>query len=1171
MSQINKELDVFSSALERAIPAERAAYLDGVCGGDAEMRARVEALLQAHAQAGGFLPAEVNQPPAGALGKTMMITSGMIPVSEKPGDHIGRYKLLQKIGEGGCGVVYMAEQSEPVRRRVALKVIKLGMDTKSVIARFEAERQALALMDHPNIAKVLDAGATDTGRPFFVMELVRGIKISEYCDQKNLSTRARLDVFLQVCQAVQHAHQKGIIHRDLKPSNILVADHDGLPVPKVIDFGIAKATTDQQLTDKTLFTAFEQFIGTPAYMSPEQANLSGLDIDTRTDIYSLGVLLYELLTGETPFDAKELLAAGLEEMRRTIREQEPARPSTCLSTMLASDLTTVAKHRQAEPAKLTSTIQGDLDWIVMKALEKDRQRRYETANGLAADIRRHLNNEPVVARPPSLAYRVHKAVRRNKLACGAGTAVAAALLVGILISSWQARIAVRALAQTEKSRQAEKEQRLAAQQERDKATAAKSETEAARNRAEAESYAADIYLADEAVKANNFDRARQLLARHRPVPGQPDLRNWEWRYLWQKCRSDALTKLFTQNGLALADVSCDGRWLAVGGFIAGKITVFDISDLKAPRTVAELPLDKINIQLVCSPRDPVVAYSDSDGFDDSWHPRHLIHLWNFQTQKELRSWSLTNTCLGLAFSPDGKGLVTMAGNTTGGPKNAELAVWRCADGAKLASFPATPGIGFNLGNLVVSPDNSLAAYCGNSRNQLIVADLATGTNRWTATLAVPPSVAPPVAISPDGTLLVAAENLRLRFWDPATGAELEAPLATDAGQIMNLRFLPDGRTLVSGGYDHTIRLWDTTDPRHVHPKWRPLRGNESMVVSLAVLPDGRSLISGGNDGSVNLWDLTAEPLNNSEVVIPEAGDWHFSPDSHSVLALETNRVVQWQGTRFQEQRHLFDLSADMDKNIFLKDGRRLVSRSTNGFLQVCELPSGKLSRPFGDYAATNPPIEFYNAGRNVLLLRNSNQLDLWNLDKLEMDGSLPFDVAMGRINFYTSDSGKWLFKRSYGEVFTRINPATRESITKTLALKEAFGMVFSRDDRLFASGSSLGYAGVWETDSFRSVAVVGSGQAIMEVVGFSPDGTRLLTWDEGTETLRLWDLKTQRELLVLEHGHDGSEFSPDGNILGGNCDYSIHLYRAPTLAEIDATEQRDAVQNPPMGESALVK
>src|SRR6266516_4189121 len=321
MNTPKDEETIFAAAL--ALPPEqRAACLDQACGGDAALRQRVETLLKAHA-AGAFL----EEPAAPVASHTLQIFP---PVSERPGDRIGRYKLLQQIGEGGCGVVYMAEQDEPVQRRVALKVIKLGMDTKSVIARFEAERQALALMDHPNIAKVLDGGATDAGRPYFVMELVRGIKITDFCDEKKLSTRERLDLFIKVCHAVQHAHQKGIIHRDLKPSNILVTVNDGVAVPKVIDFGIAKAT-QAELTGKTLFTRFHQFLGTPAYMSPDQAEMTSLDIDIRSDIYSLGVLLYELLTGKTPFDSNELLKAGLDEMRRTIREKEPAKPSTRLT------------------------------------------------------------------------------------------------------------------------------------------------------------------------------------------------------------------------------------------------------------------------------------------------------------------------------------------------------------------------------------------------------------------------------------------------------------------------------------------------------------------------------------------------------------------------------------------------------------------------------------------------------------------------------------------------------------------------------------------------------------------------------------------------------------------------------------------------------------------------
>ena len=384
----DRELEIFSAA--RRLPASaHAAYLDQACGGDAALRQRVVELLEAGAAAGDFM-----ESPAAA------VPNPVVSAIENTGSKIGRDKLRQKIGEGGGGVVYMAEQTEPVRRLVALKIIKLGMDTKSVIARFEAERQALALMDHPKIATVLDAGATEQGRPYFVMELVRGVKITEFCDNHDLTTRERLLLFIQVCQAVQHAHQKGIIHRDLKPSNILVTLNDGVPLPKVIDFGIAKAT-QQRLTDKTLFTAFEQFIGTPAYMSPEQAEMNALGVDTRSDIYSLGVLLYELLTGETPFASEKLMQAGVNEIRRVIREEEPVKPSTKLSAMLAGDLTITANRRQTEPPKLLQSVRGDLDWVVMKTLEKDRHRRYQTANGLAMDIQRHLNNEPVLACPPS--------------------------------------------------------------------------------------------------------------------------------------------------------------------------------------------------------------------------------------------------------------------------------------------------------------------------------------------------------------------------------------------------------------------------------------------------------------------------------------------------------------------------------------------------------------------------------------------------------------------------------------------------------------------------------------------------------------------------------------------------------------------------------------------------
>jgi serine/threonine protein kinase/lipoprotein NlpI len=429
---------IFCAAVAIPSAAERAAYIAGACGADAELRGRVDKLVAAHFQAGSFLEKPVQAPVATAALAAPAVEAVLADtLAERPGTMIGPYKLLEQIGEGGFGVVFMAEQHEPVRRKVALKILKPGMDTRQVVARFEAERQALALMDHPNIARVLDGGQTSSGRPYFVMDLVKGRPLTEYCDQAQLTPRERLELFAHLCQAVQHAHQKGIIHRDLKPSNVLVAVHDTTPVVKVIDFGVAKAL-GQELTDKTLFTGFAQMVGTPLYMSPEQAGQSGLDIDTRSDIYSLGVLLYELLTGTTPFDKNRLKEVGYDELRRIIREEEPPRPSTRIST-LGVAATTVSTNRKSDPKRLSQLLRGELDWIVMKALEKDRNRRYETASALAADVQHCLNDEPVQACPPSAWYRLRKFARRNNAALVTVSMAAVALLLTVGSIGWAIR------------------------------------------------------------------------------------------------------------------------------------------------------------------------------------------------------------------------------------------------------------------------------------------------------------------------------------------------------------------------------------------------------------------------------------------------------------------------------------------------------------------------------------------------------------------------------------------------------------------------------------------------------------------------------------------------------------------------------------------------------------
>src|SRR5882724_1545436 len=967
-----QDVDLFAAAIELPV-AERAAYLDRACSGDVDLRQRVEGLLKEHDDLGDF---PEKRPSKGTA------QGGPRAIGEKPGDRIGHYKLLQQIGEGGYGVVYMAEQEAPVRRRVALKIIKPGMDTRSVIAGFEAERQALALMDHPNIARVFEAGATESGRPYFVMELVRGIKITEYCDQHSLATENRLRLFIQVCQAIQHAHQKGIIHRDIKPSNILVTRNlEGAALPVVIDFGIAKATTDQRLTDKTLFTAFEMLIGTPAYMSPEQAALTSLDVDTRTDIYSLGVLLYELLTGSTPFDIKALLKSGLDEIRRVIREQEPVRPSTHLSRLTSADLTTVAQHRHSEAPKLIRAVHGDLDWIVMKALEKDRTRRYETANGMAADLMRHLNNEPVVARPPSKAYRFQKAIRRNKLVFGAATAVVAALVAGIAISTWQTVQARKAQRETEAARNDERRLLMEAEVAEKKAQA---QALAARRIA----YSTDMNAVKQALKENNLGRAHMLLNRQRPQSGELDLRDWEWRYLWSQVRADdhdifAVGTLWSAHPVSF---SADGRMLARE--LGGTTVVTDLISRRAvfARTNAWLP--------VFARHGNRIAFVTKD----SSTTNDIITIVDIATQKETQLVSFGNSTQWIGFTPDDRQLLTVSlrpGTDMRGDFFSDLTAWEVDSGRLLWQRTIggrPPWVRWRP--YAISPNGAaFAAALPNGRVQVL--ETKDGSERFTVTATEEQSIC--VMFSPDNSTLLTGAGFSdpiIHLWDARSGGT-RGSLEGHSSYVTDLLLTPDGSRLISSSADQTIRLWDWTTRKPAGL----LRGHLDEVDGIALAPAGRTLASRCKDGSIYLWDLNKPPGHLGYQTLPSrlrlgSGTAQFTPDSRSVLGVKlSGGVALWDARTLKETRRWSGVFTNGIIGLS-PDSRWLVSNDRHGNLGVWDVANG-LERTNLNFNASPAGLDdrrFIDGGKFLVTVSGpatNAVLESWDANSWQRNGSVP--------------------------------------------------------------------------------------------------------------------------------------------------------------------------------------
>jgi WD40 repeat protein/tRNA A-37 threonylcarbamoyl transferase component Bud32 len=1131
----NIEKDLFTEALELP-PDQREIFLKGACRSDEQLRQRVEDLLQVHGDATHILKTEDKLP-------TMLDA----PILEGSGTVISRYKLLQKIGEGGCGVVYMAEQTEPVKRRVALKVIKLGMDTKSVIARFEAERQALAMMDHPNIAKVLDGGATDAGRPYFVMELVRGVKITDYCDENNLPTRERLDLFIKVCQAIQHAHQKGIIHRDIKPSNILVTVNDGVAVPKVIDFGIAKATTGQQLTDKTLFTAFEQFIGTPAYMSPEQAVLTSVDIDTRSDIYSLGVLLYEMLTGKTPFDANELLASGLDEMRRTIREKEPVRPSTRLGTMLEGELTTTAKHRQSEALKLIHLLRGDVDWIVMKCLEKDRTRRY----GLASDIQRHLNNEAVLACPPSAAYRFQKAFRRNKLVFAAGTAVVLALVVGLSLAAAGLRQAMRERNSALAARAGEEVQRREAQQAQANETQLRREAEGLALAASRRAYASDMNIAKQALDENNLGRALDMLDQHRPKQGQTDLRGWEWRYLWGQTRTDALFTLCQEsNAIHSLSVSSDGNLVAATVYGRGGLSLWSVPDR---REVLRLAQGEQNVCAVISPSEPLLAFTGIT-LDASRKQQSSLRLWNIATRQMITEKPLDGECVNLAIAKDGGSLVTITvGNGTMYKFGGHITLWHLPEGTELRSYPLPD----SPAGFAVTPDLRLAAV---SVQGIRVVELKDGRELWSKKIDVNA-----LAFSPDGKLLAAGDGEDILLWDGATGEEV-GRLAGHQSWINSLMFWPDGKKLASGSGDQTIRIWDVPTRTCVDT----LHGHRQQVWQLALRPDHRTLISGCRDGSVCLWDTSVNHPRLPRIDIQDSAlAWAFETDSKSVVTFNGHgRVTRWKGANFELPEPLLETGEIADRNgfawCFSRDGRRLALGSVEGVVQVWDIPSQALWRRFTNSTGRVRAVRFFADGNRLLTL-SVNDFVFHELDLTTASETQSWRVPADIIHFALSPDERHCVIMGYaGDVALR--DLTDKITTKlNLDIRESHDGNFSPDRRLLAVPSSLGFVRIWDATTWTEVKTLRGFFDQVFGAAFLSDGRRLAVAAADREAIRLYDTSTWLETLTLE-GEGGvlwpTMISPDDNVIGATTlgDGRLQLWRAPSWGEIKEAEAKSKAE-----------
>lgn len=1099
-SSFKQVREIFLLALEQPEGDGRSAFIETATAGDPNLRMAVEKLL-AHHYNDTFLEINCQAAPRQEAYS-----------DEEIGQSIGRYKLLEKIGEGGGGTVYLAEQFEPVRRRVALKVIKLGMDTRNVVARFEAERQALALMDHPNIAQVLDGGATQKGRPYFVMELVRGVWITEYCQVNDLPVEDRLKLFIQLCHAIQHAHQKGVIHRDLKPSNVLVTSLDGKPAPKVIDFGIAKAI-EEPLTQKTIFTNFHAFIGTPAYTSPEQAQMTGSDVDTRSDIYSLGVLLYEILTGTTPFDPKELTSSGLDEMRRIIKDVDPPLPSTRIRNRSGKEIA----NQTPNPL---NKLDRDLDWIVMKCLEKDRSRRYSTAQELAADLERFLQHEPVLASPPGSAYRLKKAYKRHRGAFIAAAIILASLIGGIGISLRQA---VRA---TKAERAAE------AGQIRESLLRKKAELESSRalqnlDQAKLNEYIADINLAHQSILAGNLVRGKNLLKKYLTSPPVTDLpSSFEWRFLWKLSQGDE-QQLFVKEASSIFSLAAHDHLLAVG--MRDAIHVYD---LRTGSLVKAISKSGVNLNFSAN------SLLASAGFRG-------LRMWDSS------DWSET------MFLPDLSRSFSLAKNGTllAGMSSSGVKIIKNPSGERIAILKdALPPFGF-------SPDGKVIA--GHSKDGLGLWSSTTGElirifqdSKQLPAHGIPDL--PVLQFSPDGKWVVVARNslhketvFALEVWETSSGEHAATlPGARErvehTGTVSGMAFSSDGSLLATGSWDHSVRLWDIEQKRSVEH----LLGNVAEVWTVEFAPGDKAVISGAKDGTVRLWPVK-QPRNESAVeeITFSIG---FHDGSRYLLANRRDGSIGLYNLRTRE----FEQSLDFGEPKLPGLGLRALSRdgkvmaySTGGHsVSILNLESkGKI-----DVRAELRKVETVTLSRDgAFLLCGSwgGPLQYWDLRK----HSEPKEIQ-GLRGFFAEDGSSLVIITRNGFEVRSVEAAELKN-SHTIEPPIHHTTALSPDGTILAAASNRedieNAIRLWDTRTAKLIGVCSGHIQSISSLAFSPDGKTLAS-SSSDSTLRLWNVRTQQQLLSfdqLDAPIGDLLFSPDGQYLiarkAGSAVSAVQIFEAP--------------------------